>query len=781
MFSDLTFIISWWFLIFTLGLICLPLTFTLFKKFWDKGYIFSKTICIIVLTYLIFIGGVLKILTFTNLNLFLIIILILFFNFLFLKRKNNFSVFLKTIKENYKTFIFQEIIFLLILVVWSFIRGFMSDIEGLEKYMDWGFINSALRSEFLPPQDMWFSGEIINYYYFGHLVFAVLTKLSTINPAITYNLSIATVCALAFSSTFSIASNLVFLTIKPSFSREGARRAGGFVPKIITAGLISALFLTFGGNLHSIYKITKINIIDNGKLVLTKEAIVKSVDNYWYPDATRFIGYDPDVKDKTIHEFPIYSFVVADLHGHMNDIPIILFFMAFLLASSFYLPILINNLLVIISGFTLSIAYMTNAWDFAIYGLLFAFFTFFLNLKNDSKSAIKKTFINGILTIACWFIFSLPFSLNFIPMGEGIKISDTHSPFYQLFILYGGFWLIILPLLLLFLIKKIKNKKLNLKTSDLFVLAVFTTATLLIIIPEIIYLKDIYIYEHRRANTMFKLVYQAFIMYALVSGYVFYKVRTLLKSKLLNTFYGLLFALIFSIHLIYPYFAIRSFYGSLKTYQGLWGLNYLKNDFPDNFNAINWISKNISGQPVMLEAVGDSYTTFNQVSVSTGLPTVEGWIVHEWLWRGGYDKPKLRQDDVQSIYESLSENNNLKENKKNIEYIVKSGDTLWKISKQQLNNESSWKKIASINNLNNPSLIHPNQKLILPVEIPETKNESSASDINRLKQLIQKYNIKYIFVGDKEYEKYPDLNEDNFKEIGGQIIFQSGKTKIYQL
>ena len=696
MFSDLTFIISWWFLIFILGLIFLPLTFTIFKKFWDKGYIFSKTISIITLTYLIFIGGVLKILTFTNLNLFLIITLILFSIFLFLKRKNNFSIFLKTIKENYKIFIFQEIIFLLVLVLWSFVRGFMPDIEGLEKYMDWGFINSALRSKFLPPQDMWFSGEIINYYYFGHLIFAVLTKLSTINSAITYNLSIATVCSLAFSSTFSIASNLVFLLSKKINFK-----------KIITAGLISALLLTFGGNLHSVYKIAQTDITDNSKLVLTKEAITKAIDDYWYPDATRFIGYDPDVKDKTIHEFPIYSFVVADLHGHMNDIPIVLFFMAFLLASSFYSSLLIDKLLIFISGFTLSIAYMTNAWDFAIYGLLFAFFTFFLNLKNNPQSAIKKTFINGILTIACWFIFSLPFSLNFVPMGEGIKISDAHSPFYQLFILYGGFWLIILPLLLLFLIKKIKKKKLDLKTSDFFVLAAIITATLLIIIPELIYLKDIYIYEHRRANTMFKLVYQAFIMYALVSGYVLYNVRLLLKPKWLNFLYGLLFTIIFSIHLIYPYFAIKSFYGDLQNYKGLWGLNYLKNDFSDNFIAINWINKNISGQPVMLEAVGDSYTTFNQVSVATGLPTVEGWIVHEWLWRGGYDKPKLRQDDVENIYEN--------------------------------------------------------------------------EDLGRLKQLIQKYNIKYIFIGDKEREKYPSLNENNFQKIGGQIIFQSSKTKIYQL
>ncbi|HPT65704.1 MAG TPA: DUF2298 domain-containing protein [Candidatus Woesebacteria bacterium] len=695
MLSDLTSIFSWWFLIFSLGLLTLPVTFFLFQKFWDKGYIFSKIICIIIATYLIFIGGVSKILTFTNLNLFIVLGIIIILNLLFLKQGKNLSLFLKTIKENYRVFIFQELLFLLILISWSFVRGFAPDIEGLEKYMDWGFINSALRSKFLPPQDMWFSGEVINYYYFGHLIFAVLTKLSNISSAITYNLSIATVCALTFASSFSLASNLVYLSLKKINFK-----------KVVTAGLISALLLTFGGNLHSVYKIAKINIQDNGKLVLSKQALKESVGKYWYPDATRFIGHDPDIKDKTIHEFPVYSFVVADLHGHMNDIPVVLFFMAFLFATSFSLSGLINYLVIIVSGFILSITYMTNAWDFAIYGLLFAIFTFFINLKNDKKSAVKKTLINGILTIAVWFIFSIPFSMNFVPMTNGIKISDSHSPFYQLFILYGGFWLICLPFIVLIFKKFIVNCKLKIENSDLFVLAVIVTATLLIIIPELIYLKDIYIYEHRRANTMFKLVYQSFIMYSLISGYVFYKTRSLLKSKILNNLFGFLFTVIFSIHLIYPYFAIKSFYG-LKNYQGLWGLNYLKDSYPDNLKAIDWINKNISGQPIMLEAVGDSYTTFNQISVATGLPTVEGWIVHEWLWRGGYDKPKQRQDDVRSIYED--------------------------------------------------------------------------KDINRLKVLIKKYDIKYIFIGSKEYEKYPNLNEDNFIKIGGKIIYQSGKTKIYQL
>ncbi|HEX8924034.1 MAG TPA: DUF2298 domain-containing protein, partial [Patescibacteria group bacterium] len=303
--------------------------------------------------------------------------------------------------------------------------------------------------------------------------------------------------------------------------------------------------------------------------------------------------------------------------------------------------------------------------------------------------------------IIFWYLFSLPFSLNFIPMVEGLRWSDAHTPFYQLFVLYGGFWLIIVPFIFLVLSNLFRRK--NISTSDIFVFSLFITATILIIIPEIGYVKDIYIYEHRRANTMFKLVYEAFMMYALVSGYVVTRLVNL-KNRLAKNIFRIIFILVFAIHMIYPYFAIKSYYG-LKTYQGIYGLNYLKNSYPDNYNAILWMNKNIQGQPVILEAVGDSYTTFNQVSVATGLPTIEGWIVHEWLWRGGYDRPAARQAEVQKVYEA-----------------VKSDDAL---------------------------------------------------------PILQKYNVRYIFVGDKEREKYPKLNEKIFPGLGAKIVFESGDTRVY--
>jgi len=673
--SDFNLIIWWWLIIFLLGTLSLPICFRLFPKFHDLGYIFSKIISIIILSYTIFIFGIFKLVPFTQPALFSVIAIFVFLELFFLSKNNNFQKFKEKIFDNRKIFITEELLFLIILIAWSYVRSFAPDIEGLEKFMDWGFVNSILRSKYMPPLDMWYTGKYINYYYFGHLMFAVLTKVSTINSAITYNLSIATVCALTFVSSFSLSSNLVHaLSKKANYL------------KIFSVGLISALLLTFGGNLHSVYKISKIIIQNEGKFTLNGDAVYRAVGSYWYPDATRFIGFDPDIQDKTIHEFPIYSFVVADLHGHMNDIPVVMLLLALLFS------VVEAKYFFIIFGFGLSIAFMTNAWDFAVYGLVFSIFYFLLKLSKENNffTAFNSTFFKGISIIILWYIFTLPFSLNFIPMAEGLKIADSHSLFYQLFILYGGFWLINLPLFIYFTLNFYKNK---LSKADLFVFALQIIATTLIIIPELIYLKDIYIFEHRRANTMFKLVYQAFMMYSLISGYAVYRLSQILKGSL-KLIYLFIFLLVFIIHLIYPYFAINSYYGYFKNYQGLWGLNFLKTNFEDNLKLIDWMNNNIQGQPVILEAVGDSYTTYNQVSVATGLPTVEGWIVHEWLWRGGYDGPAGRQTDVVKMYEST----NLSELKKLLtKYSVKYVVIGVKEKEKYKNlNEDSIKKIGKI-------------------------------------------------------------------------------------
>ena len=57
---------------------------------------------------------------------------------------------------------------------------------------------------------------------------------------------------------------------------------------------------------------------------------------------------------------------------------------------------------------------------------------------------------------------------------------------------------------------------------------------------------------------------------------------------------------------------------------------------------------------MVLEANGDSYTDYNRVSAMTGLPTILGWYVHEWLWRSDPNDLNEKSQDVEDIYTSMN-------------------------------------------------------------------------------------------------------------------------------
>jgi len=729
--ADIIFIIQWWLVFFIIGIIFLPLTTKIFSNFFDKGYIFAKTIGIAFISYAVFILGFLKILPFETQNIFLIAVIFLLIN-LFIKRKIPLSNI--NIKSLLPIFILEEFMFLAILIFWSFVHANAPDIHGLEKYMDYGFINSILRAKYFPPLDMWFTPFSINYYYFGHLVTAVLTKLSFLSSTVTFNLMLSTITAIGFTSAFSIAVNLLRNLYKNNWSLK--------IP--IIGALISAFLLNFAGNLHTIYLLFKPyeneHPVPFWQLVFSPSTFPNS---YWYPNATRFI-------ENTIHEFPIYSNVVSDLHGHFLDIPFVLLTIAILLSLFFKSKLEIKNLKLEISliSFLLAVMYMTNAWDGIIYFMLTVFVLLVLAIKSIFALNFHKSIKYKVLSIKLnnphilhtlysilglgvgFIIFIIPFSLNFKPFASGIGIlcapkflTDIgkfgpflfeanhcqHSPLWQLAILYGFFYFWIISFAV-FLFSKVKSKYFSITPSDIFVGILIILSTLLIIIPEFIYVKDIYP-AHYRANTMFKLVYQAFIMLSLSSGYIIVRLFAEDKFSILNRWqwkfiYWFIGLLILCLVSLYPYFAINSYFGNLKNYSGLNGIAYLKSLYPNDYEAILWINKNIKGQPVILETQGDSYTDYARVSANTGLPTVLGWTVHEWLWRGTYDIPAPRIPEISKIYES--------------------------------------------------------------------------QDMKETNMLLKKYNVSLVFIGNLERQKYSNLNEKKFQSLG-KIIYKKGDAEIFKV
>jgi YYY domain-containing protein len=725
-FSDIITVFQWWATIFVIGIIFIPMTTLIFSNFFDRGYIFARIIGIAIVSYVVFILGFLKILPFTQSTILLVCFAAITFNFVLIYKHH----LLPLLKQSWKIFIFEEIIFLGILFFWEFVHAHQPDIHGLEKYMDYGFINSILRAKYFPPLDMWFTPYPINYYYFGHLTTAVLTRLSFLPSQMTFDLMLSAVAAIGFTAAFSVVTNLLRFLKKTT--------ADSVIPAI--GGLTTALLLNFAGNLHAIYLLFKPYANDNPvpfwKLVFSP---LTFPNGYWYPNATRFIH-------NTIHEFPIYSYVVSDLHGHFLDIPFVLLTIAVLL-SIFLKPRVENKKLkfeIILIGFLLAIMYMTNAWDGIIYFILTFFVISYIifrpifkssefNIRNfilKLKDCILPLIVFTLLLGICFFIFTLPFNFNFKPFASGIGLlcapkflTDIgkfgpflfeadhcqRSPLWQLFILYGFFyfWAISFGI---FLFSKIKSKRSQITSGDIFVGILIILSTLLIIIPEFIYVKDIYP-AHYRANTMFKLVYQSFIMLSLSCGYIIFRLFLDNKFSIISRWqlkftYWLIGLSILALVFVYPYFAINSYFGELKKYSGLNGISYLKSLYPNDYGAILWINKNIQGQPIILEAQGDSYTDYARVSSNTGLPSVLGWTVHEWLWRGTYDIPAPRIPEIEKMYES--------------------------------------------------------------------------SSLKETKILLTKYKVSLVFIGDLERQKYENLDENKFKLLG-KIVFQKGNTKIFEV
>lgn len=85
------------------------------------------------------------------------------------------------------------------------------------------------------------------------------------------------------------------------------------------------------------------------------------------------------------------------------------------------------------------------------------------------------------------------------------------------------------------------------------------------------------------------------------------------------------------------------------------GLAYLERSNPDEFAAIQWL-RDRNGQPVVAQAVGDSYQDdHSRVSGATGLPTILGWQGHERQWRGGDEEQIGRPEDLQTLYTSADQ------------------------------------------------------------------------------------------------------------------------------
>ena len=442
-----------------------------------------------------------------------------------------------------------------------------------------------------------------------------------------------------------------------------------------------------------------------------------------FPNSTRYIGHNPLTDDQCIHEFPSYSFVLGDLHAHVVNVMFVLLTVGILYAwmksirereeegQVFSVKKLLLEPAVIACGVLTGIFHWTNYWDFVIYttaALICIFFTAMYRYRGQAKAVAAATVLQTAEVFVLGTLAALPFTSSFETMVSGIALSKYHTVLYQFLILWGLPFALVLILLLAVLIKYLRAYRgpgrfreffRRVSLSDTFALILGICGIGLVLIPELIYVRDIYENGYARSNTMFKLTYQAFILFGMAMAYAIVRLLLWKGRKLARTLGAAGLALVLLTCGYFGY-SVKCWFGNVLDVSGYRCLDataYLENVYPEDAAAIRWLNENVEGNPVVLEANGDSYSDYCRVSAMTGLPTVLGWYVHEWLWRGDTADLNEKSAEIQTIYTS--------------------------------------------------------------------------GDREAVEELLEKYEVEYIFVGSCEREKYGEnLNEDLLRSLGEEVF-----------
>ena len=202
------------------------------------------------------------------------------------------------------------------------------------------------------------------------------------------------------------------------------------------------------------------------------------------------------------------------------------------------------------------------------------------------------------------------------------------------------------------------------EVASSFVLLLMALGFFLVMVADLFHIVDAFSGPWRRMNTVFKVYYQAWLLLGITGTFAIYTLwsgrASMAPSRRWISVAGL--AGKWGGGAVLALLLVGSFYYTLGAtlvrggahgapFEGrtLDGLAYLAVEDPAEYAAIAWL-RDEAPPGRIVEAVGDDYSRFSNVSASTGLPTVLGWVGHELQWRGSSEPFAGRAEDVESIY-----------------------------------------------------------------------------------------------------------------------------------
>lgn len=449
-------ILSWVAVIELLSFLMLPITLILFKNLRDLGYLLAKPMGLLLVSLLTWTLASYHLVAFSQKSIWISTAFLGLISFMTLLNKR-IEIYL-ILKRAWRQILIGEIVFLLAFLSFVVVRMANPDLWhphlGGEKPMELAYLTATVKSTYMPPYDPWFAGGYINYYYFGYFIVATLIRFTSVEPNIAFNLAIPLFFAMTAGTGYSLAYNLAsgpftLSQTKNSFLLNKVEK--GYGP--VLAGISGAMLITVIGNLDGgVQVITRLwNKVSNGA----------NLGEFDFWRSTRMMGPDPPGHEIT--EFPFFTYLFGDLHAHMMAIPFTVLAVALSLTivrglaekqsynrKNWFVNSRLNLARLIVLGVVVGSLRVINTWDFPTY-LLIAFAAVlvyeYFNHGGFSLTVLLKSIVKiGVVYMSGYLAF-LPYHFFYEAFFIGIEPTTNTTNLAQFLLINGLFIFIIVSFL----------------------------------------------------------------------------------------------------------------------------------------------------------------------------------------------------------------------------------------------------------------------------------------------------------------------------------------------
>ncbi|MBF0170226.1 MAG: hypothetical protein HQK87_03910 [Nitrospinae bacterium] len=523
-------------------------------------------------------------------------------------------------RSDLKGYLLVRLASLVLFGLYLLFRAKDPQIMGVEKFMDMGFLTTLARTDALPPYDMWLAGQTASYYYFGHLVWALLHKVAQVPTHYGYQ--------------FAVAGQFAMTGL-------GAYGVGLLVTGSHRAGWLAGWLTLMAGNVWTIWQW----LAEPGQW------------DWW--KGTRLIP-------GAITEYPAFTFALGDLHAHLMALPLTMVTLAGLIRwrdtgerrHALFVAACLTGLL------------MTNTWDYLTYVAVGGAFLL-------SGPVTKERGLHLLAMALLPPLLAFPYLAGIESPVSGIQVvpQDVTTPVSIFLLLYGPAMLAALVAtgryglssvgagiaagaVVAGFLRGSTGITAMILLTGLGVLAalgarergertaavLFAASFALMTGCELIYVNDLNGGINERFNTVFKFHYAAWMMTGAALAATLWRWAGDGRAWVRRSAWGatvilLVITAAFPVRIVamragFPHFTLD-------------GNAYLT----PGERAIVARLKETPGTPVIVEAGEKAYTKEARISVNTGLPSVIGWWNHELTWRGDWPPLDERMKLVRALYE----------------------------------------------------------------------------------------------------------------------------------